>query len=194
MQKLHERIKPASGFLQILRKSPEGKIELVHTVQNLITFDATNLFARSIAGQQSSYVNRISIQYYHDAADPPGQADNVSPGLLPVRTDRYADLVSEVGGNPYIDVLDLPILSYTFSGIPTTDDPLADTIQTANAITFHAAVDDDSGGDLNNLFVIGAGLVGISAGVDVLVAHQYVPMIEKLPFYQLLINWTIRFS
>jgi hypothetical protein len=189
MPKLREKVKPACGFLQVLRKSPEGKIDLIYTTQNLITFDATNLFARSIAGQQSSYVNRIGVQYYTDSANPAGQADNVPAGLVPVRTDRYADLTSTD-----ISKLDLPILSYTFSGIPTTADPLAKIIQTSNAITFHSAVDDDTGGSMNNLFMLGAGLVGVSGGVDVLVAHQYIPLIQKLPFYQLLINWTIRFS
>ena len=179
MPKLHEKIKPACGFLQVLRKSPEGKIDLVYTAQNLITFDATNLFARSIAGQQSSYINRIGVQYYEDSANPAGQADNVPAGLVPVRTDRYADLVD----TGYIGCLNLPILSYTFSGIPTTADPLAKIIQTSNAITFHSAVDDDTGGSMNNLFMLGAGLVGVSGGVDVLAAHQFIPLIQKLPFY-----------
>jgi hypothetical protein len=93
-----------------------------------------------------------------------------------------------------VSKLDVPVLATTFSGIPTTNDPLAASIQTANAITFHGAVDDDNGNAMNNLFMVGAGLVGTSAGNTLLVAHQYIPLIEKLPFYQLLINWTIRFS
>ena len=194
MSQLRDRVIPATGFLQVLRKSPSGKIDIVQTIPNLITFDATNLFARAMAGQQGSYVNRISVQYYHDPLNPGGQSDNVVTGLLPNRTDRYADLTSQVGGNPYIDQLDLPVLSTTFSGIPTTADPLVKTIQTSNAVTFHAAVDDDSGGLMNNKFMIGAGMVGLSSGLDTLVAHQFIPMIQKLPFYQLLINWTIRFS
>jgi hypothetical protein len=175
------------GFIQIIRKDPSGKIDLVYTKPNLITYDATNLMAAAIAGQGSAYVNKIAIQHYTNIEP---VMDNDDPGLVPLRTDRLLDLSSD----PDITVVTLPVLATVFSSIPTTGDPPVKLIQRANAVTFTTAIDDDNGASMNDRFVLGAGLVGVVNGEQVLFAHQYFPLIEKLPFFQLLINWTIRFS
>ncbi len=183
-----ETLKAQEGFIQVLRKHiPTGKIDIVHTQKNLITYDATNLMARSISGQGPSYVNQIAVQYFTDSS---GKTDNDDPGLVPDRADHVSTLSSDMS----IGVLTLPVLTTTFAGIPSVNSDDVKLIQNSNVVTFFTAIDDDNGTTINNKFMVGAGLLGVTAGQNVLFAHQYIPLIEKLPFYQLLINWSIRFS
>jgi hypothetical protein len=184
---MHDTFKNLSGYLQIIRKNKlTGELDKIITLPNLITYDATNLLARSIAGQAASYINKVAIQYYTDAG---AYTDNDPPGFNPAATDRISDLTID---NSNVAYFELPILSTSFTGLPTED--AASTIQTSNVITFYSAIDDDNGTEMQNKFMVGAGLLGVSNGSQLLFSHQYIPLIQKLEFYQLLINWSVRFS
>jgi hypothetical protein len=162
-----------------------GAQSLEYEAENTITFLATNIMAKSIAGLPDYKITHI----YGEHADPGGSGyiEGSLNGLSSMRADTIADLQtsprSTAGAEEPVLVTNFSTTTENPPGAPVTD-------YTDNIATFTAIFSDPS---LDGRIFVGAGLMTLVAGTELLFAHQYRPALIKLSSFDIQVAWSVRY-
>lgn len=173
------------GFFEVKSIDPQGNIVRVVHAKNVITYTATNIFARSLGGDATYNPTHIHVG-----------GSNTVPGVFPPvdREDTTLDSSTDPNVDPVNNVRSLlPIVSKGFTSSPTTTNSQPDQ-QNNNVVSFTAIMsgfpDDPT---LNGKNFFEAGIITKIGDTELLMTHQFHEAIEKLEGFQLVYTWSIRF-
>ena len=155
-----------------------------YAAENTITFLATNVMAKSIAGDPNYKITHI----YGEHADPGGSG--YSEGSLNGLSSARSDTIDTLRTSPRSTTgAEVPVLTTGFSttteisGSPTTD-------YDKNVVTFTSIFSDPS---LDGRIFVGAGLMTVIGASEILFAHQYRPALIKLSSFDIQVAWSIEY-
>ena len=170
------------GFLEVASLDPSGKICKKVFIQNIITYKATNILARSLGGDETYNPTHIWV------------GGTTSAPALPAVS--RSDTTLSTSSDPDVSVnnvrSELNISSRAYSSSATTGAPSGQ--QNNNVVTFSAvmpAIPSDT--TLNNKYFFEAGIITKIGTENILFAHQSHTAIQKLQGFQLVYTWSIRF-
>ena len=183
--KLIENFPKPQGFFTVKLISPEGEVVEEKFSKNVITYTATNIFARSLGGDTSFNPSHILVG-----------GSNIIPGVFPTVSREDTEL--DASTDPVVDPVNhirsaLPIATSSFTSSPT-DTNTQPAQQNSNVVTYTAVMPgfpDDT--DLNGKNFFEAGIISKVGSSDFLVTHQFHEAIQKLEGFQLVYTWSIRF-
>jgi len=161
-----------------------GEVLFEETVANLITYEATQVIAKSLGGDPSYKISHI----YGEHADPGGSGyiEGSLNGLVAARADTIATMRTSPRTTTGAEV---PVLTTAFGttvdigGVPTTD-------YDQNVLTVTAIFSDSS---LDGRIFVGAGLVTKIGTVELLFGHSYRAALIKLSSFDIQVAWSSRY-
>ncbi len=172
-------LKQAEGILRVFLQDPETKQIVDHrVVRNVITYNAADVMAKAVVGDSQFQLSHIYFQHNTTAVFP-------TEGVVVATATRDDDITNLTDGPSVTTNAEVPILTRGFAASPEVPGRYNHNIVTVTAV---------AGSDLlNNQMFIGAGLVARVGNTDILFAHQYFPTLLKLPQFQVVGAWSVRF-
>ena len=174
-----KEIKGHVQWFKVCRETGEKSLE--YEAENTITYLATNIMAKSIAGLPDYKITHI----YGEHADPgfSGYSEGSLNGLSSTRSDTIDDLRTSPRSTTGAEE---PVLITSFA--TTTENPPGTPVSdyTNNIATFTAIFSDPS---LDGEIFVGAGLMTLVSGTELLFAHQYRPALIKLISFDIQVSW-----
>ena len=180
--KLMESYQAYQGFLRIAKvRESDGEIVEIVNVKNVITYTATNLMARSIAGDVTYKVSTFRVGGKTGAASvPAGTA---------TRDDTELDiLVAYPGDDP--EIVEFPAISPSYTGEASPGNG-APELQNNNIVTFTGIM--PSQGSFDGKHFHEAGLFASVGGGLTMFSHQFHTPIEKQNGFNLVYTWSIKY-
>ncbi len=170
------------GFLRIEKvRESDGEIIQIVNVANIITYTATNLMARGIAGD---------IQYKISFFRVGGKTGAASvPAGTATRDDTELDILTAFPGDDP-QIVEFPAISPSFTGeaSPSNGDP---SLQYNNIVTFTGIMPSE--GSFDGKYFHEAGMFAKVADEYIMFSHQFhVPIIKDNGF-NLVYTWSIKF-
>lgn len=161
-----------------------GAVLFEDTVENVITFLATQVIAKGMGGDPNYKITHI----YGEHADPgvSGYIEGSTNGLVAARSDTIDTLRTAPRSTTGAEV---PVLTTAYgtttdiSGVPTTD-------YDQNVLTVTSIFSDAS---LDGRIFVGAGLVTQVSGTELLYAHSYRDALIKLSSFDIQVAWSTRY-
>jgi len=176
---------PQGNLQVLLRHKTTKRVTANYSKSNIVVYQAGDILAKVTAGEFSFAPTHI----YGEHASHPG---NYTEGVLPPLTAALTDTIATLRISPR-STTDAESAILTKGYNKTTEYPSGTPVSywAHNNITFTATIGDSA---VDNDIFVGAGLVTVVLGQEYLFAHQYHPGLVKLPSFEIVYLWTIRYT